>query len=175
MDAYNKNVCEILHVFCCYSPLPTDVLRTLKDTLLQRETIVSITETWDDKWGGILIKTTKQTLSFMISSHQSCYESFGVDLYAIPPSEEDGQPERVVDDDHHLYDGCTLLSYEYDHKVLPDKKRNAHYYWVAVRLTMVNEKGEQRLLRVEIYNEHNGYYAHDYLIMWDGHKDKDML
>ena len=70
---------------------------------------------------------------------------------------------------------CRLQSLRYgtDNKFeyQGDWKEFDDYSGGSVSIVLTTTTGAE----VTVFNEHNGYYKHQYVIEWDGHHDEDML
>ena len=122
------------------------------------ENILKIKETnftvnrggWEECFEGYLIDTDKQTIKLGISTGQSCCENFGYFM------SEDNVSE---------FEGSELVSVEItDTQLKPCSDFDASNMYEG-GVMFVNINTSNGLLQFVAYNEHNGYYGHEAIVM----------
>jgi hypothetical protein len=111
---------------------------------------------WNDHYDGFEIITNKHSYKVLIDNGQSCCENWG---YAI--SEDD--PENFI--------GAKLLAINitdtqlntFAIDALPDT--NKSYYEGDIQF--VSFSTNMGIFQIALYNEHNGYYGHEILLLQD--------
>ncbi len=102
------------------------------------------------RWVGVMIKTSRQIMMFLIDDFQSCCESYDVkieNLYNINLEKSSIEDIYWVEDIKNDYLSCITLALQTD-------------------------KGR---VDIEIYNQHNGYYPHSYKIITLDYKNSGNL
>lgn len=109
-------------------------------------------------WKTIVIETTKQKITFSIDNLQSCCENFDVRL---------DKTNRGFD----YYIGAELFNVEWCHeRIVSTDDLFVH----EANFTVSTDKGD---FVVSIFNDHNGYYPHEYRVSAPGFnlEDRDCL
>jgi hypothetical protein len=121
------------------------------------ETIIKIEETTfsDEKepwktYGGYVITTTNQIIKFGISQGQSCCEEFG--YFAS----EDNLDEFI---------GAELLDIESTDTALNTKKIEDELDISLANTMFITFKTNKGVFQLTAYNQHNGYYGHDVVVI----------
>ncbi len=99
-----------------------------------------------------------QRIKFGISKFQGCFENFGIRVH---------RGERYVgsDFDFDAFLGLEIELIQYKN-IKPESLQ-----WSSVGVEVTFKGGESAL--IEIYNEHNGYYPHEYLVEYGDWVDRD--
>ena len=120
-------------------------------TKIVNERILELKEISEDGFDGYRIKTNKRIIEFLISNLQNCCEYWG---YISTP------------DDVSQFIGATLkdISEIKSSSIRPDNGEDM-YDGETVFLNLETSNG---LLQLNVYNEHNGYYAHRIKLSIDG-------
>lgn len=120
----------------------------------------------------LLLKTSSYLAKFSIESHRQCCESFGINV-SIPGKE---RGFSTTDELRSLI-GMRFISLKYDHA-----RCTADYYdhdegyddggMVAFKLALEDiVTGAANNVKIDIFNQHNGYYAHEFSVDAFGIKD----
>lgn len=109
-------------------------------------------------WDEVVIVTNKQTITFGVSSFQSCCEDYGIDTCDNNPYEE--------------YVGAELKNVKWYHEKIQDYDGSG--YGGEANFKIETSIGD---FIVNIYNFHNGYYPHSYKVSAPGFNiiDEDEL
>ena len=106
--------------------------------------------TLDYSYEGFVITTSKQEIKLGISDGQRCCERWGYFL-------TNDNPEDFI--------GANVLSVDIVDEIL-DKKKDVEIYEGSV--IFVNIETDRGTLQFTAYNEHNGYYGHDAIVVANG-------
>ena len=102
---------------------------------------------------GYKVTTTKHTYYVLIDNFQQCCEHFGY---------------FVSEDDPNQFVGANLLEIRLTDTALNNKKLEEYginYEYAMIQFVdFVTDKG---VFQIAVYNEHNGYYGHDIVILKD--------
>lgn len=109
-------------------------------------------------WDEVVIVTNKQTITFGVSSGQSCCEDYGIETYDNKPYEE--------------YVGAELKNVKWHHEKF--QGYSGVGYGGEANFKIETSIGD---FYVNIFNYHNGYYAHSYKVSAPGFNiiDEDEL
>ncbi len=102
------------------------------------------------EWIGVLIRTTKQAMMFLIDNFQSCCEEYAVYL-------------------ENLFNinliGSTIIDINWIEDISEE--------WLSsIKLELITDKGK---VYIHMYNNHNGYYPHSYKILTSNYKNTGEL
>lgn len=113
-----------------------------------KETIKSVTYV-DDDYIGYKIETNKQVISVLISDSQSCCENYG---------------SKINMNDTE----CYITDVDEINKIIVDKKLKEIYWQDADEgIDIIFNLEDEASFTCNIWNDHNGYYPHDYIIVID--------
>jgi hypothetical protein len=129
----------------------------------------------NDENFGIYIQTNYDTYKFCISKFQSCCEGFGVDLinndnqviFNIYSSES----TRPKEEDYTLLKGFSLKKIEYCHERSVRPEDELGKYNLSLEMTLEDNKLNEIVYYIDIFNWHNGYYPHGYFVEWNNYKN----
>lgn len=119
------------------------------------ETIVSIEEVENHSFGlsqfsmfaGFIVTTSEQVINFGIDNGQSCCENWGY---------------FITNDDAAEFLGAELLDVVIVDECLNSEKAPDIYEGGAMFVDFVTDRG---VLQFTAYNEHNGYYSHEAVLL----------
>ncbi len=104
-------------------------------------------------------------IKIYLSNEHYCCEKFGIDLYSsgVQRTTEHSTTNEIASMLLALQ-GQILqgVSIDFDPPSKTDEKKNWYGERQSIDVTFQMESGEE--IRFDIFNEHNGYYAHDYEI-----------
>lgn len=134
------------------------------------ETILNIEEVsegghWDRK-SGYKVTTDKQEIKMLIDDYQQCCEGWGYFL---------------SEDDIQNFIGARLLDITITDTALNTQKmtendlKGESPYVYDGGVMFVNLQTDKGVLQFVAYNEHNGYYGHDALVISEQVKHKETL
>lgn len=137
----------------------------MDDIILQiNDTYEETDQDTNETYNGILIKTSKQDIKCLLSySNDGCCEINDVLLQL---------PEGIT---HEELVGATVSS------VMWGTHDDADWSEIHVRdehdlqSAVIIIETSCGLVKLVAYNEHNGYYPHDVLTVWNGHRDIQQL
>ncbi len=111
-------------------------------------------EKWWYDWDGIIIQTEAQHIRFLISKEAQCCESFGITV-----------DEKFVDEEtlRELI-GLTITHVNLNPKREAVYRKTSDTSKVCVDVSF----RDQRVLKVDLFNFHNGYYPHNVWLCWEG-------
>ena len=124
-------------------------------------------ETNDEPYEGLILTTeSKETISLLISSRQSCCESWGVNLDGnlIQPEDYDNIKETLI--------GKNVLNVYWAHAREKELVKNSYE---CGSYACVNILTEQHNYQVDLWCNHNGYYAHTLRVKWKDYQDIQTL
>ncbi|KAI3653026.1 hypothetical protein MP228_002451 [Amoeboaphelidium protococcarum] len=128
------------------------------------EYIVEVRYQNDGDFEGCVITTSLQTMEFLISSYRNCCEGWGVAMSL----NEDELLNRKVKYVGWLGRGVRDL-------IEPHDDEYCYHALIEMILEGNENEGDDIVVEIDIYNCHNGYYHHMYLVKWGLYKDKDQL
>jgi hypothetical protein len=115
------------------------------------EKILKIKETDFDNFTGFQILTNLQTISIGISNEQQCCENFGC---------------IITNDEIDEFLNSELIEISITDTVLNNKKiKELEYLKYEGEAMFINLETSKGLLQFVAYNEHNGYYGHDAILI----------
>lgn len=123
------------------------IAHTKKRELMMTETILKIEEVEFDNKEGFAIVTDKQKIVMGISSNQSCCENFGY---------------FWTNDSVENFVGAKLLNVSLTDTLLKTESFDKEY---AGDVMFVNFETNKGTLQFVAYNEHNGYYGHEAVVV----------
>lgn len=129
------------------------------------EKIFDISFYSEDGWEGYAIYTNKQTIKLLIQGGQQCCEEWGYFL---------------SEDDFEEFIGADLLDIKITDRELKEGKLKEHdvnidtqwFYGGILFVDLITSKGT---LQFVAYNDHNGYYGHDAMVISEQLKYKETL
>lgn len=116
-------------------------------------TITDIQEVDDSGWTGYRVLTAKQVVLLQIDTCQTCCEYFGA---------------RTEPEDPKEFVGAVVTDVRWG----AEKKGIDDEYSGEASVEIQTSEG---LLRLVVFNEHNGYYPHEIEASWLGYRDKQEL
>lgn len=102
---------------------------------------------------GIKVETENEEIYFLISNGQQCCENWGTYLYS---------PDKIKD-----YIGAEYLGYDNS----PHNSENE----INGETCFLNIHTSEGDITYAVYNEHNGYYAHDVVLSITNKKTKERV
>lgn len=106
---------------------------------------------WVINYDGYYVVTDKQTIKFGIDNSHQCCERWGY---------------LTTNDDLSEFEGASLLDVKVVDTALNEKKISDLELYAEETATMfVNFETDKGTLQFVAYNQHNGYYGHDVLLM----------
>lgn len=132
------------------------------------ELIVSI-DCQNNDYSGYIIQTTKQTIKFLISTDQLCCEDSDV-RFGYPV--DNNYPNNFMsDDDIQNFKDTNLLSIKMiDEEYVTDGYNDKE--GSIMRFLIKTSTGDFHMC---VYNIHNGYYSHEYIINYGSYSDTDRI
>lgn len=126
---------------------------TIKYTADETEKIISITEI-DDNYIGYNITTNKQVIKVSIEDFQDCCEIYGAKI-ELQVQEAECYSKTLTDLDE-------IFEYIKDKELLK-------IYWSDedVGIDIIFEMSDNVSFTCNVWNDHNGYYPHNYKIIID--------
>ena len=103
------------------------------------------------------IKTNKQEIFFGISNDRLCCETYGIKIL-FNEQKIDNNNKDFNKDDLKYFIGFIINKII----ILPDSEYNDYYGDINIQLQTNNGN-----ITICLYNEHNGYYPHDYKISYN--------
>jgi hypothetical protein len=130
----------------------------------------------DKDYIGIYIQTNYDTYKFCVDDFSSCCEAYGVTLFnnnneVIFEITCDSKDEK----DHKLLEGFSLKQIEYCHERSKPIIDNDETQTCSVKITLQDIELKEVDYYIDIYNYHNGYYPHNYLVEWNNYKNEGGL
>lgn len=102
-------------------------------------------------YDGYYVITDKQTIKFGIENMQNCCERWGY---------------LTTNDDLSEFEGASLLGVKVVDTALNEKKiSDLELYEEETDTMFVNFETDKGTLQFVAYNQHNGYYGHDVLLL----------
>jgi len=129
--------------------------------------ITDITYDDGDRYSGIVIVTDKQHMNFKISNYTSCCEDYGITVLI-------NERERVINDSKDIDDfkddliGQKVLCVKHYHDGVRDFRDAGDEANFEIKTT-------DKEIIISLWNEHNGYYPHDYVVNWNDYTDSGTL
>lgn len=142
------------------TPRPPGTYDIYPDPVLTQVRVVE-----EDGYNVLRFECKDETIKFGITNESLCLEEFGIRVREA--EKEDGFTE-AKDYDFTSFLGLEIQDIEYVN-IKHDWEKEIHS--AAVEMSF---KGKRSLI-IEIYNYHNGYYIHGYLIQYGTWCDKDDL
>jgi hypothetical protein len=131
----------------------------------------------DKDYIGIYIQTNYDTYKFCVDDFSSCCEFYGVTLF-----NHDNEVlfeincESKDEKDFKLLEGFFLKQIEYCH----ERSKPLEFYsdetqTCSLKITLKDIELKEVVYYIDIYNQHNGYYPHIYLVEWNNYKNEGEL
>ncbi len=131
---------------------------------------------------GIYIQTNYDTYKFCVDDFLSCCEVYGVSLFnhnnevLLKINCESKDEEK----NYKLLEGFFLKQIEYCHQRSKSAINDFGLYddeiqTCSLKITLKNIDLKEAVYYIDIYNDHNGYYPHSYLIEWNNYKNEGEL
>jgi len=136
---------------------------------------------------GFSIKTTRQTVSFLLERFAGCCEVYGT--YAVHSDRIAGDFEEPLAHNHHIrlteerisvhelstsLVGKTVTSVRIGNAPVSDFGRQLERLSIATLFVDV-VLADDDVLQLIAFNDHNGYYPHKVVVEWEGFKDEQEL
>lgn len=107
-------------------------------------------EGWRISMGGYVIETTEQKIELLIMEDQLCCEDWGY---------------ITSEDDFSDFIGAEILSIKNVDSALKVTEATLSNHYVEVdNCIFINVETTKGTLQFTLYNQHNGYYSHKYMI-----------
>lgn len=118
-----------------------------------------------DDWqsfDGYIIETDQQTIKFGIDNGQSCCEDWGY---------------FSTDDDIKKFEGANLLGIDIVDNEFTKQEidKRFEYGLDGGGIVFIDIKTSKGTLTLSVYNSHNGYYGHDYVLVSRQLKEQETI
>ncbi len=138
------------------------------DELIQKIEVVNISkqiEGEEEFLVGVNITTCKQIIEILISEGHECCEVYSVNIINgdMHVCIDEDTSDNKLDDLQALLLNQSIRSIKFGTDIKNDSGRTcAIPIFIETNSTMIE---------VQLYNDHNGYYAHKYFVSWMNYKD----